>query len=345
MLVFANNASADLSTGRIAADTTLPVASGQGYVFPTCSAADGTAFFATLTNASLPGTREIVLVTAHAAYTDTMTVVRAQEGTTALDWAAGSTMECRVTAGTLASFEPRFIATVGATALSGFCVAAVGSDGLLVPADCTVAAHMGAVVGVVAPYVAAGDSATVQTGQVINYASWAWTTGPVFLGASGALTQTLGAGARFIQVVGHAVSATAMIVDVQAPQLRSGMASSIVPLSVDLPAVGAISAGDWVNIFDNSSVFSVRQADATATGYEAHGFVLAAVASTETATVYLTGTNTGVYSQSPGTVYLQTTPGQGGPTAPATTGNVVQRLGAALSSAAVAFTPGDPTVV
>jgi len=345
VLVFANNASASLSASRIAADTTLFVTSGQGAAFPACSAADGTAFYATLTSDGLPGTREIVLITDHAAYTDTMTAVRGQDGTTALDWASGSTIECRVTAGMLASFGQAWTAEVGASALYGYCAVAVGSDGLLVPADCTIAAHMGAVVGVVVDYTAAGDDATVQTGRVINYASWSWTPGPVFVGTGGALTQTVDSGALFVQVVGHAVSATAMIVGVQAPILRSGMPVSPSPLSIALPAAGALSAGDWVNIFDNSSVISARQADATATGYEAHGFVLAAVAGTDTATVYLMGVNTSVSGQTPGTVYLQTTPGTGGGTAPATTGNVVQRIGVAVSASAVVFTPGDAVVV
>lgn len=344
MLVFANNASAALSTDQLAGDTTLAVTSGYGTAFPTCAVADGTSFFATLTNVALPGTREIVLVTEHTAFADTMTVVRGQEGTTALDWAAGSTLECRVTAATLAQFESKWIATVG-DSLSGFNVVAVGSDGRLRRADCTAAPHMGTVVGVVIAYAAEGDSATVQTGKVIENAGWTWTPGPVLLGTAGALTQTLDSNALFIQVVGYSLGPAAMIVDVQAPVLRSGMASSIVPLSIDLPAVGAIAAGDWINIFDNASVFSVRKADATATGYEAHGFVLVAVADTETATVYLMGTNTGVSVQTPGTVYLQTMPGLGGATKPVTTGNVVQRLGVAISATAVAFAPGDLTVV
>jgi hypothetical protein len=50
----------------------------------------------------------------------------------------------------------------------------------------------------------------------------------------------------------------------------------------------AISAGNFVNLYANSGVFSVRKAD-NSNGREAHGFVLAAVASAGTATVYQLG--------------------------------------------------------
>src|SRR5687768_3186062 len=73
-----------------------------------------------------------------------------------------------------------------------------------------------------------------------------------------------------------------------------------------ITASEALAAGDFVNIW-NSTGAKVRKADAT-TEKPAHGFVLAAVSSGAQATVYFEGTNTGVTGQTPGGVFLSTTP-------------------------------------
>lgn len=111
-----------------------------------------------------------------------------------------------------------------------------------------------------------------------------------------------------------------------------------------IAASEALAAGDWVNVW-NSTGAKVRKADATTSGKEAHGFVLAAVTSGANATVYFEGTNTQVTAQTPGPVFLQTTAGTGGSTAPSASGNVVQRLGVAVSTTAVNFEGGVPVVL
>ncbi|AOU99862.1 MULTISPECIES: hypothetical protein [Delftia] len=111
-----------------------------------------------------------------------------------------------------------------------------------------------------------------------------------------------------------------------------------------IAASEALAAGDWVNVW-NSTGAKVRKADATTSGKEAHGFVLAAVTSGANATVYFEGTNTQVTAQTPGPVFLQTTAGTGGATAPSASGNVVQRLGVAVSTTAVNFEGGVPVVL
>lgn len=112
-----------------------------------------------------------------------------------------------------------------------------------------------------------------------------------------------------------------------------------------LVASEALAAGDYVNVWNDAGAFKVRKADATTAGKEAHGFVLAAVASAGTATVYFEGTNTQVSGQTPGIVYLQTTAGQGGATVPSASGNVVQRLGVAVSATAVSFEAQPPVTL
>lgn len=100
----------------------------------------------------------------------------------------------------------------------------------------------------------------------------------------------------------------------------------------------AIAAGAFVNIWNNSGVV-VRNADSTTSGKQAHGFVLSAFGNGVTATVYFAGINTAVTGQTPGQVWLGTV-GAAVSTAPSTTGNLVQPIGTAISSTAIAFEPG-----
>ncbi|NKY48034.1 hypothetical protein [Nocardia cerradoensis] len=110
-----------------------------------------------------------------------------------------------------------------------------------------------------------------------------------------------------------------------------------------ITASEALAAGDFVNIW-NSTGPKVRKADATTAGKEAHGFVLAAVSSGASATVYFEGTNTGVTGATAGPVFLATTAGTATSTPPSGSGNVVQRLGVAVSATAINF-EGQPPVV
>jgi len=90
--VYTNNATATLSSSITAASTSLTVTSGQGALFP--STASGNYFYVTLIDTV--GTVEIVKVTAKT--TDTFTIVRAQDGTTASAFASGSKVELRIVA-------------------------------------------------------------------------------------------------------------------------------------------------------------------------------------------------------------------------------------------------------
>lgn len=106
----------------------------------------------------------------------------------------------------------------------------------------------------------------------------------------------------------------------------------------------ALAAGDLVNIH-NSTGAKVRKADATTSGKEAHGFVLAAFGSGVAATVYFEGTNTSVTGLTPGVQFLATTAGGAVAAAPAAAGNVVQRVGIAISATALNFEAGVPIVL
>jgi len=89
---FKNNAFSTLASSISASDLGITVASGEGTKFPTLTTGD----YFYLTISSTSGTYEIVKVTARSG--DSMTIVRAQEGTVANSFVAGSLVELRVTA-------------------------------------------------------------------------------------------------------------------------------------------------------------------------------------------------------------------------------------------------------
>lgn len=96
--LFANNAASTLASPALVTDLTLALVSGD--TFPTPTGSDD--FLLTLASGNPESAWEIVKVTARSG--NTMTVVRAQEGTTAQAWAAGTKAELRLTAGSVSSF-------------------------------------------------------------------------------------------------------------------------------------------------------------------------------------------------------------------------------------------------
>lgn len=120
MRKFSNNASSTLASGIIAADGSLTIESADAGNFPSPSGGD----YAIGTIEDVDGNIEIVHMTARAG--TLCTITRAQEGTTALDFDAGSRFEIRITSAALTAFLQKDgdsitgeIAMTGAGALSG----------------------------------------------------------------------------------------------------------------------------------------------------------------------------------------------------------------------------------
>lgn len=114
-----------------------------------------------------------------------------------------------------------------------------------------------------------------------------------------------------------------------------------------ITATEALGAGDFVNIYGSAGA-KCRKADATTAGKEAHGFVLAAVESAGPATVYgISQMNNQLSGLAPGEMYwLSTTAGQSvATTPPSASGNIVQRLGKAVSATEIIFSPDDPVQI
>ena len=109
---FANNASTTVAGSITSAATTIIVTTGGGAAFPAMVAGDY--FYATLVDSS--NNIEIVKCTARSG--DNFTVVRAQEGTTARAYAAGSKLEARPTAAGLLAIASDNV-PIGSTSVVG----------------------------------------------------------------------------------------------------------------------------------------------------------------------------------------------------------------------------------
>lgn len=136
------------------------------------------------------------------------------------------------------------------------------------------------------------------------------------------------------------------------PQLDGGgrLTNAMMPAGIGQDVASIVTsenlaAGDFVNVWDDAGTVSARKADATAAGKEAHGFVLAAVTSPASATVFFEGVNDQLTGLAGGRYFLGTTPGAAVATAPTGAGNVVQRLGVAVASTELNFEPAQHIVL
>lgn len=97
---FANNASSTLAAGIGSGDTTLDVQTGDGALWPVLGTDEWC--WSTISDGTIV---EIVKVTARAS--DTLTIERAQQGTTAQAWDAADTVQLRLTRDTLSELQGR----------------------------------------------------------------------------------------------------------------------------------------------------------------------------------------------------------------------------------------------
>ena len=154
----------------------------------------------------------------------------------------------------------------------------------------------------------------------------------------------------FREVEATAVGGAGQANKIPALDLSGRLDSTMMPTGIGaetaaLEAFGNLAAGDLVNVFNDAGVMKVRKADASNAVAPANGFVLAAFTAGQTATVYFSGLNGQRSGMTPGLHYLSTTPGLSNHVAPATAGNVVQRIGTALNSTTLFFNPQDPILL
>lgn len=104
-----------------------------------------------------------------------------------------------------------------------------------------------------------------------------------------------------------------------------------------------LSAGDFVNVWDDVGTTKIRKADASSSK-RAHGFVLDAVTSGSSGSVYFDGINDQLTGLTGGSMYYlsDTTAGGNLDTPPSDTGDLVQELGVAISATEITFEPTMP---
>jgi len=117
--------------------------------------------------------------------------------------------------------------------------------------------------------------------------------------------------------------------------------------TANIVANGALSAGDFVNIYNNAGTVTCRIADASSPLTLAHGFVLANVLNAAMATVYFEASNNGagVVGLLGGEVFLSETAGKATNTAPITSGAIVQKLGVAVAATSINVEIGNPILL
>jgi hypothetical protein len=163
--LFENNSLSTLASSISDVATSATLATGTGARFPNPTGSDY--FMLTFTDAATGLLNEIVKVTARAG--DVLTIVRAQEGTTALNWAAGDNANGLITAGFLnATAAAAGNARTRLTADTTFYVRTDGSDsntGLVNNAGGAWLTLQHAADTIIANYDLAGYSATIQMGD------------------------------------------------------------------------------------------------------------------------------------------------------------------------------------
>lgn len=116
-----------------------------------------------------------------------------------------------------------------------------------------------------------------------------------------------------------------------------------------LPASESLSAGNMVNIWDDSGTLKVRKADASSAAKSAHGFIIESYTTSANATVYLDGTLTGLSGLAVNSKYFLSneTPGAFTTTPPDDTdvNSIMQIVGYAVSATELSFKPLEPVLI
>lgn len=148
VLLFSNNAQTTLAGAITNTATTLNVQSGAGALFP--NPGSGQYFVASLVDAATGALTEIIWVTARVG--DTFTIVRAQEGTTALNWLAGDSIGNFWTAGQAAQMLQQGQApTITATEVIYYGVDTGVADSIVVTTTPTISTYTDGMVFEVTP--------------------------------------------------------------------------------------------------------------------------------------------------------------------------------------------------
>ncbi len=107
----------------------------------------------------------------------------------------------------------------------------------------------------------------------------------------------------------------------------------------------ALSAGDVVNIYDDSGTKKARKASAVDATKPAHGYVDDSYTQGSNATVYTDGFLPGTGFTVGSRYFLSTTPGQVTTIPPSGSGNIIQAVGVAIAPDKIKFEPQTVFIV
>lgn len=222
---FSNAARAYLSTGVINTDTMVTVSSG-GSLFPEITGSD----FCRAVLQDESGI-EIVLITAHTAGSNSFTVTRGQEGTTARSFAAGSVFGVRMTAADGDTFVAKQDKLV-----SGTSIKTVGGVSLLGSGD---AGTINTAYGGTGQTTYTDGQLLIgsSTGGTLNKATLTQGTGITVTNGAGSITITNSAPDRTVSLTGSgatSVSGTYPNFTISSTNTTYGAASSTVPGLIEL---------------------------------------------------------------------------------------------------------------
>lgn len=113
--------------------------------------------------------------------------------------------------------------------------------------------------------------------------------------------------------------------------------------AVQFVASEAITAGAFVNIASDGRI---RNASATSSAMKAHGYVQDNIAQGASGTVYFDDSNTKLSGLTPGADYFLSAATPGGVTTnpPTTAGQILQKLGSAVSASTIHVLIGNPVI-
>lgn len=212
--LFKNNASGVLASGITNVATSIVLSSGQGSLFP--SPTGGDVFYATMAvlTQGIETSWEIIKCTARTA--DTLTVVRAQEGTVGIAWPSGTKIEMRITAGELTEMAGAGIVTFPAgAALGGHRIVILNANSEAIYASNLDPTHLHKVLGLTTGAVSIGSPATIRVSGEITESTWTWTLNqPIFLGIDGLITQT-GPTTGFLVIIAFPITPTKVFIRIQ----------------------------------------------------------------------------------------------------------------------------------
>lgn len=152
---------------------------------------------------------------------------------------------------------------------------------------------------------------------------------------------------RFLTLIGNKLKSIGAAVTSTPDAIVAGNSSGKIDLTWMPDGIGAevvsavtsenLIAGDFVNLYTNAGVNTLRKADSTTNSKPTYGFVIANSTTPASATMYILGiANTNLTGLTVGSTYVLSKSTPGGFTEisayTSTTGNIIQELGIATST-------------